>query len=359
MHLLLEGGGSPAARGHKVTGAENSRHVPRLRVFGAQCFPANHVTTARGTPTHELPIYDRDTGGFSGVRADVASMPSIAGIQLQLAGLEVLRPLGCASYPSAVDNSSVEPNQAPPADDNGRDRRSTRPRSFWREIPILILVALVLSFFLQTFIARVYLIPSASMEPTLHGCPGCTGDRIVVEKISFHIRAPRPGDVVVFRGPSQSWNSDFTSTRSSNPLLRAVQDVGSLVGVVAPDENDLVKRVIATGGQKVECCDAQGRVMVDDKPLTEPYIKMDFPFQPGSLTCESAIISGRCFPAVTVPEDNIWAMGDNRSNSKDSRAHVTDEHHGTVPIESVIGRAIAIVLPPSRWGTIDSPQIQQ
>lgn len=232
-----------------------------------------------------------------------------------------------------------------------------KPRSFWRELPILILVALVLSFLLQTFIARVYLIPSESMEPTLHGCAGCTGDRIVVEKIGYRFGDPKPGDVIVFRG-TESWNKDFTSTRSSNSIKRGAQEVGSLIGIVAPDENDLVKRVIATGGQTVECCDDQGRVLVDGKPLDEPYIQMDFPFVPGALTCDTDLKSGRCFPAVTVPEGNLWMMGDNRSNSADSRFHVSDDLMGTVPIDNVIGKAFLIALPPSRLGSIDAPDIQ-
>jgi signal peptidase I len=258
-----------------------------------------------------------------------------------------------------VSDSPQDPSGR--SDSHSEDTAGTRPekkqRSFWRELPILILVALVLSFLLQTFIARVYLIPSESMEPTLHGCAGCTGDRIVVEKIGYRFGDPKPGDVVVFRGPD-SWNSEFVSTRSSNTIVRGAQEVGSLIGVVAPDENDLVKRVIATGGQTVECCDAEGRVLVDGKPLDEPYIQMDFPFTPGVLTCDTELKSGRCFSAVTVPDGNIWVMGDNRSNSADSRFHVSDELKGTVPIDNVIGKAFFIALPPGRWGSIDSPDIQ-
>ena len=167
----------------------------------------------------------------------------------------------------------MTPDETEQEQTGGRSRRrrgkDKKPRSFWREIPILIVVALLLSFLLQTFIARVYLIPSESMEPTLHGCPGCTGDRIVVEKISYRFGDPKPGDVVVFRGP-ESWSEGYSSTRSDNVVVRGLQEVGSLVGVVPPDENDLVKRVIATGGQTVECCDDQGRVLVDGKPLDEP-----------------------------------------------------------------------------------------
>ncbi|MGV8871621.1 MAG: signal peptidase I [Rhodococcus sp. (in: high G+C Gram-positive bacteria)] len=256
-----------------------------------------------------------------------------------------------------MTQSPHDPTDEPDDESSQKKRRERKPRSFWRELPVLILVALVLSFLLQTFVARVYLIPSESMEPTLHGCEGCTGDRIVVEKIGYRFGDPKPGDIVVFRGPD-SWNDEFVSQRSDNSVIRGAQEVGSLIGVVAPDENDLVKRVVATGGQTVECCDDQGRVLVDGKPLDEPYIQMDFPFTPETMTCDTELKSGRCFDPVTVPEGNIWVMGDNRSNSRDSRYHVTDEFIGTVPLDNVIGKAVFIALPPSRTGLLDSPDIQ-
>lgn len=237
------------------------------------------------------------------------------------------------------------------------DQQEKKPRSFLRELPVLVVVALVLSFLLQTFVARVYLIPSESMEPTLHGCAGCTGDRIVVEKIGYRFGGPRPGDVIVFKGP-ESWSANYVSTRSHNVVIRGAQEFGSLVGLVPPDENDLVKRVIATGGQTVQCCDSQGRVLVDGRPLDEPYVVMDYPFLPGVRACDTPVKSGRCFGPVTVPDGNVWVMGDNRSNSADSRFHVADELHGTIPLDNVIGKAIFIALPPSRWGIIRSPDIQ-
>ncbi|OZD85726.1 signal peptidase I [Rhodococcus sp. 05-339-2] len=242
---------------------------------------------------------------------------------------------------------------------NARDPQRRRDPSWLREIAVLVVVALVLSVSLQTFVGRVYFIPSESMEPTLHGCAGCTGDRIVVDKTTFRFDDPEPGDVVVFRAPTQSWNVGYSSTRSTNPIAKALQDAGSWAGLVAPDENDLVKRVIATGGQTVRCCDVQGRVEVDGQPLEEPYVVMDFPFIENTLTCETAPQSGRCFGPVTVPTGNLWMMGDNRSGSADSRAHRIDELGGTVPVSDVIGKARLIVLPPSRWGTIESPSIRQ
>lgn len=220
---------------------------------------------------------------------------------------------------------------------------------------MLAVVALVLSFVLQTFVGRVYLIPSESMEPTLHGCAGCTGDRIIVDKVSYRFTDPRPGDVVVFRSPSSSWDAGYTSTRSDNTVIRAVESAGAMIGIVAPDENDLVKRIIATGGQTVQCCDEQGRVQVDGRALDEPYIDMDFAFEPSAMNCSSIPASGRCFGPITVPAGNVWVMGDNRNHSADSRAHVNDEFTGTVPAEDIIGRARLIVLPPSRWGSIEAP----
>lgn len=231
-----------------------------------------------------------------------------------------------------------------------------KKRPFWKELPILIVTALVLSILLQTFVARVFLIPSESMEPTLHGCAGCTGDRILVDKITYRFGEPRPGDVLVFKGPD-SWSIGYTSTRSDNVVVRGLQEVGSMVGLVAPDENDLVKRVIAVGGQTVECCDAQGRVMVNGVAIDEPYIQFDFPFEPGVLDCTTVPSSGRCFGPVTVPEGRLWMMGDNRSNSADSRVHVGDENQGTIPVDNVVGKARLIILPPSRWGVISDPQI--
>jgi len=222
----------------------------------------------------------------------------------------------------------------------------SKKRSFWRELPVLIIVAIILSILLQNFVARVFLIPSESMESTLHGCTGCTGDRIVVDRISYRLDNPQPGDVVVFKGP-ESWNEEYQSTRSDNVVIRSLQVLGSVVGLVPPDENDLVKRVIAVGGQTVECQTNDGGLKVDGKALTEPYIDRALP---GNATpCQ-----GNDFGPVIIPEGNLWVMGDNRTNSKDSRYHMDDELQGTIPIDNVIGKVRMIVLPPSRWGVVNS-----
>lgn len=203
----------------------------------------------------------------------------------------------------------------------------------------------MLTFFIQTFLGRVFVIPSGSMEQTLIGgdCATCTNDRVLVDKVTYDFSKPRPGDVVVFKGPDTWQDSDFGGTRSSNPVVSFLQDIGSLFGVAAPDERDFVKRVIAVGGQTVQCCDAQNRILVDGKPLTEPFVYWEPNLGPPHNSA---------FDPVTVPAGKLWVMGDNRNNSSDSRFQGGGGVNGTVPVANVIGKARFIVLPVNRWGTI-------
>ena len=198
----------------------------------------------------------------------------------------------------------------------------------------------MLTFLIQTFLAKVYVIPSGSMETTLHGCVGCNNDRVLVDKISYRFEDPAPGDVVVFRGPD-SWSSEVIVQEPTNALVRGMQLLGSLVGLAPPDEKDFVKRVIAVGGQTVQCCDSQNRVLVDGQPLDEPYIY----YLP-----EAGPARQNAFGPVVVPDGQLWMMGDSRNNSADSR--VAD--HGPVPVANVIGKARWIVLPFDRFGPIKS-----
>lgn len=220
----------------------------------------------------------------------------------------------------------------------GRRRRG----SFWRELPLLLVIALLSTFLIQTFLGRVYVIPSESMLATLNGCAGCDNDRIVVDKVAFRFTAPAPGDVVVFRAPD-NWDSDPVP-RSDNPVVIGLQQFGSLIGIAPLDEDDVVKRVIAVGGQTVACCDRANRVTVDGQPLDEPYVW----FEPGSDAEQNP------FDPVNVPEGQLWLMGDNRRNSADSTA----PGHGPVPVANVIGPARLIILPLPRFGVIPMPDPQ-
>jgi signal peptidase I len=278
-----------------------------------------------------------------------------------------------AGYPDPVSGSS-EPDELAEGtpEDSDPDDDADEPKKkhgALREFAILISIALVLYYVMLTFVARPYLIPSESMEPTLHGCPGCTGDRIMVDKLSYRFGSPEPGDVVVFKGPP-NWNVGYKSIRSDNAVVRFVQNGLSFIGFVPPDENDLVKRVIAVGGQTVECRANTG-LTVNGKRLDEPYL--DFATMNVELTNPYAACLGNEFGPVTVPDGKVWVMGDNRTHSADSRAHCTstptdaqrgllctgDPQAGTVPIDNVIGKARFIAWPPARWGGVGSvnPQV--
>jgi signal peptidase I len=274
-----------------------------------------------------------------------------------------------AADPDQADESEHSPDES--RDESDGEDESKPKRSTLKEATILVVIAVVIYYVMLTFVARPYLIPSQSMEPTLHGCAGCVGDRIMVDKMVYRFGSPEPGDVIVFKGPP-NWNGSYKSIRSANAALRWLQNGLSVIGFVPPDENDLVKRVIAVGGQTVQCRNNTG-LTVDGKPLDQPFL------DPKTLGLDLSVY--KCpgsggnveFGPVKVPEHRLWVMGDNRTQSADSRAHCTstaedarrgilctgDPMAGTVPVENVIGKARFIAWPPSRWGSVRSVDIQQ
>ncbi|MFD8483443.1 signal peptidase I [Kitasatospora sp. NPDC059673] len=216
------------------------------------------------------------------------------------------------------------------------ERRGRRP--FLRELPVIVLVALVIALVLKTFLVQVFVIPSGSMEPTLQ-----VGDRVVVDKLTpWFGSEPERGEVVVFKDPGD-WLEKDHKPSTDGSVLHKVTSVFSAVGLLpSDDERDLIKRVIGVAGDTVECCDAQGRLSVNGTPLDEPYVA------PGN-------VPSRITFKVTVPQGRLWVMGDHRDLSADSRYHMANSGAGTVPVANVVGRAFVIAWPLSHFGQLGVP----
>jgi signal peptidase I len=230
------------------------------------------------------------------------------------------------SPPDAVSADEPGESPAPPA---GRKRKH-----FWRELLIIVVVAAVLTLVVKAFIVQVYRIPSASMENTLQ-----IGDRVLVNKVVYHVRGIARGDVVVFSG-QDSWGPDAPPP-SGNPVARVVDDLLSGLGLHS-DQTYYIKRVIGLPGDRVACC-TDGKVTVNGVPLDER--KYLFPGNPPSTFKFSTV----------VPPGHLWVMGDHRSDSDDSRYHPGDPGGGAVPENQVVGRAFLIIWPPSQLRDLPIP----
>jgi signal peptidase I len=209
------------------------------------------------------------------------------------------------------DQGTSSPSSAPPEKDRWR---------FVGSLPFLILVALVIAILIKSFLVQAFYIPSPSMEPTLR-----EGDRVLVNKVSYRFGDPGRQDVIVFVNPTGEAAPDH------GIIGGFLHWLGEGIGVAQPENEDYIKRVIGLPGERLEIKDET--VLIDGKPLAEPYLTAE------AKTCN------RDFGPITVPEGELFVMGDNRCNSADSRYGL-----GFVPIDKVVGRAFVIIWPPSHIG---------
>jgi signal peptidase I len=240
---------------------------------------------------------------------------------------------------SDFERPASEEAVEPPTDDGGSDegagggvapvgstpvepskRRGKGSGSFLRELPVLLLIAFVLAFLLRTFVVQVFYIPSSSMEDTLQ-----INDRMVVEKITTRFREPRRGEIWVFEGDELG-----TVPADQNGAQRAIRVVGQFIGIVPASARDFVKRVVGLPGDEILI--DEGQVYVNGEPIDEPYVVHD---------------DESDFGPVTVPEERLFFLGDNRPNSSDSRRSL-----GFVPTDHLVGRAVVIIWPVDHGGLL-------
>jgi signal peptidase I len=198
---------------------------------------------------------------------------------------------------------------------------------------MIAVAVLVVGVCVRTFLVTPFSIPSGSMEDTL-----LVGDRILVDRATYRVRDVQRGEIVVFDG------SDTFGAIGGEPdrglVGGLVHSVAASVGLARPPETDYVKRVVGIGGDRVVCCDEEGRITVNGQPVDESAYLHEGD-RPSDLRFD-----------VEVPPGRLWVMGDHRSNSRDSRAHLGDPGGGTIPVDDDIGRVVGVVWPFSRLGGI-------
>jgi signal peptidase I len=220
----------------------------------------------------------------------------------------------------------------------------------WKELPILVAAALVIALLIKTFVVQAFYIPSGSMQNTLE-----IGDKVLVNKLVYHVRPVRAGDIIVFDGTG-SWDAPPSAPTSSNPVAAAynatlrplLHAIGGLFGT-APGQTDYIKRVIGVPGDHLACCNSHGLITVNGVPLHEKSYLF-----PGNRPADAPAGEQARF-RLTVPPGRLWVLGDHRDISDDSRGHVADPGNGTIPENKVIGRAFMIVWPPGRWRVLSIP----
>ena len=254
------------------------------------------------------------------------------------AGGQVVREPG-QDGPESGESSVPEPGEDSAAG-SGQGSSAGRRKRSWRQLMTVVAAAIVLMLLIKAFVVQVYRIPSSSMEDTL-----LTGDRVLVNKLVYHFRGIGRGDIVVFSGRG-SWGTttgEPDPAPPSNPVLRAVDDVLSDIGVYST-QTYYIKRVIGLPGDHVMCC-TNGRVTVNGVALDETSYLF-----PGASPSDAPF-------SVIVPRGRLWVMGDNRAISDDSRGHMFSgfPKDGTVPENEVAGRAFLIIWPPSQSGDLPIP----
>lgn len=249
-----------------------------------------------------------------------------------------------AEQPGVARIVISEPEEGP---DEAAGKRKRKNLPIWQETILLLGVALVLAILIKALFVQAFYIPSESMEPGL-----VENDRILVQKPSYWFGgSPSRGDVVVFEDPG-GWLGATEEASPPNALVSAMTTIG-----LYPAGGHLVKRVIGVEGDVIECCDDQGRLLVNGEPLEED----DYVPDEAGIACRGPMTGNCDWSAGPVPEGHIFVMGDNRAHSADSTVHLcTDAEtdctdNPFVDTDLVVGKVFALVWPRDRIDLLDRP----
>lgn len=217
-----------------------------------------------------------------------------------------------------------------------------RRRGFWiflRDVLVIIVIAALVSFLVKSFVVRSFYIPSASMEKTL-----LVNDRILVDELTPNWSGYSRGDVVVFADPG-GWLPVTPKDPPGPIIVEWFDGLLTLIGLSTSDSEDhLVKRIVGMPGDHVVCCNSLGQITINGASIDElSYLNLP----EGDTEASNDPFD------VTVPEESIWVLGDNRDRSQDARAHQDLPGGGFVPLDNVVGKAFLTTWPLNRIGTID------
>jgi len=261
-------------------------------------------------------------------------------------GSAVFLPSGLPDGEAGIAAGSVPDGEAvvvdetvPDGETEAGEDEEKRPSALTliKETGIIVVSALIVSWLIKTFLVQAFFIPSESMEDTFE-----RGDRVMVSRLVPRFFDVHRGDIVVFKDPGD-WLSAY-SPPDRGPFTNALVTIFTGVGLLPQDSGEhLVKRTIGVPGDNVVCCTVDGLVTVNGTPIEEwSYIR------PGSIPSQVSF-------DVTVPDDMLFVMGDNRQNSADSRFNADKPFDGFVPIENVVGTAFATVWPLGRATILHNP----
>ena len=208
--------------------------------------------------------------------------------------------------------------------------------SLLRELPLLLITAIIASVIVKAFLFQAFYIPSGSMENTLQ-----INDRVIVNKLGNYLGHIGRGDVVVFVDPG-GWLPPAPTTTSNSVVTLLKKGLVSVGLLPDPADQALIKRVIGVAGDHVVCCDTKNRLIINGHSIIEPYVAAGN--TPSDIKFD-----------IRVPKSSIWVMGDHRGASEDSRFHQDDPRKGMVPISRVVGRAVAVVWPFNHIKTLPRP----